>query len=126
MPPAAARTGAKDPLVEAVGNVRTGNAAAYGKAFFATAVNPEASTMFKLDWVLGNDRTIAGLGAHGAFVDKDYAKRHRLRAGSPVTLTFAGGERATYRVEGVFDPPAGGSPFGRVTISQAQWDAHNE
>jgi putative ABC transport system permease protein len=126
IPPGAADAAAKDPLVEAVGSVRTGNAAAYGKAFFATAVNPAAATMFKLDWTLGNDRTMATLGAHGAFVDKDYAKQHRLHRGSPIRLTFADGAEATYRVDGVFDPPAGGSPFGRVTISQAQWDAHNE
>jgi putative ABC transport system permease protein len=26
-------------------------------------------------------------------------------------------------VNGIFDPPTGGSPFGRVTVSQAAWDA---
>ena len=28
-------------------------------------------------------------------------------------------------MKGIFDPPSGGSPFGRVTISQQAWDAHN-
>ena len=40
-------------------------------------------------------------------------------------LTFANGERKTFVVKGIFDPPSGGSPFGRVTISQQAWDAHN-
>jgi putative ABC transport system permease protein len=125
IPPAAANAATKSPIVEAVGNVRTGDAAAYGKGFFATAVNPAASTMFTLDWTVGNQQTMARLGGNGAFVDKDYAKSHRLRAGSPLTLTFANGDRKTFVVRGIFDPPSGGSPFGRVTVSQQAWDAHN-
>ena len=125
IPPSAADAAAKAPGVEAVGNVRTGDAAAYGKSFFATAVNPEASTMFRLDWVEGSPGTIAGLGSNGAFVDKDYAKSHSLTRGSPITLIFANGKRATFTVEGIFDPPPGGSPFGRVTISEAAWDRFN-
>ena len=125
IPPAAADAAAKSPVVEAVGNVRTGDASAYDKSFFATAVNPEAGSMFHLDWTLGNDRTIATLGDDGAFVDKDYAKQHGLHAGSRVTLTFADASSATFVVKGIFDPPAGGSPFGRVTVSEAAWDRRN-
>ena len=70
-------------------------------------------------------QTMAQLGDNGAFVDKGYAKSHNLRAGSPLVLTFANGDRKTFVVKGIFDPPSGGSPFGRVTISQQAWDAHN-
>jgi putative ABC transport system permease protein len=125
IPPAAANAAAKSPIVEAVGNVRTGDAAAFGSGFFATAVNPAASTMFNLDWSQGNQQTMATLGDNGAFVDKDYAKSHHLRLSSPIVLTFANGEKKTFVVKGIFDPPSGGSPFGRVTISQQAWDAHN-
>ncbi len=125
IPPAAANAAAKSPIVEAVGNVRTGDAAAFGHGFFATAVNPAASTMFNLDWSQGSQQTMAALGANGAFVDKDYAKSHQLRSGSPIVLTFANGDKQTFVVKGVFDPPSGGSPFGRVTISEQAWDAHN-
>jgi ABC-type antimicrobial peptide transport system permease subunit len=117
---------AQDPRVEAVGNVRTGDAGAYGKAFFATAVNPAAATMFTLDWVQGSDRTMAELGDNGAFTDKDYAKKHHLTIGSPVKLTFANGKQKTFTIKGIFDPPPGGSPFGKLTISQATWDSYNE
>ena len=65
---------------------------------------------------------MAQLGDNGAFVDKSYAKSHHLTAGSPVVLTFANGERKTFVVKGIFDPPTGGSPFGRVTISRCAWD----
>jgi putative ABC transport system permease protein len=124
--PAAANAVAKAPGVEAVGNVRTGQAAAYGKSFFATAVNPAASTMFNLDWTAGSNSTIASLGRDGAFVDKDYAKKHNLHVGSPIRLTFSDGARETFVLKGIFDPPTGGSPFGSVTISEAAWDASNE
>ena len=126
IPPAAANAAAKNPDVEAVANVRTGNAAAYGKTFFATAVNPPASTMFHLDWVVGSQATLATLGADGAFVDKDYAKSHNLSQGSSVKLTFPDGQTKPFVIKGIFDPPTGGSPFGRVTISQSTWDANNQ
>ena len=91
---------------------------AFGTKLFATAVNPPSSTMFHLDWITGSQATMATLGADGAFVDKGYAKSHKLVAGSPIVVTFADGQHKTFRVRGVFDPPAGGSPFGEVTISQ--------
>jgi putative ABC transport system permease protein len=125
IPPAAANAVAKSPGVQAVANVRTGNVAAYGKSFFATAVNPPGSTMFRLDWQAGSQQTIANLGANGAFVDKDYAKSHNLRLGSPVVLTFSNGDRKAFVLKGIFTPPTGGSPFGRVTISQTTWDKYN-
>jgi putative ABC transport system permease protein len=125
IPPAAANAVAQDPRVEAVANVRTGNAAAYKKSFFATAVNPAGASMFHLDWENGSDQILAQLGADGAVTDDSYAKQHKLHIGSPVTLTFANGETKTFRIVGIFNPPAGGSPFGRITISQSAWDANN-
>jgi putative ABC transport system permease protein len=125
IPTSAAEAAANAPGVEAVANVRTGQARAFGKTFFATAVNPPARTMFRLDWKLGSERVLSSLGSDGAFVDKDYASRHHLGLGSHVTLTFANGVRKTFVIKGVFDPPAGGSPFGRVTISDATWDRYN-
>ncbi len=126
IPPTAADAAAKTSIVEAVGNVRTGEVGAFGKKLFATAVNPPSSTMFHLDWITGSQQTMASLGASGAFVDKGYAKSHHLAAGSPIPVTFADGQRATFVVRGIFDPPPGGSPFGKITVSQAAWDAHNE
>jgi putative ABC transport system permease protein len=114
------------PGVQAVGNVRTGDAKAFGHNFFATAVNPPGATMFKLDWKVGSDATIANLGADGAFTDTGYAKKHHLVAGSPVLMTFSTGAKKTFHIKGIFKPPPGGSPFGSVTISQATWDKFNE
>jgi putative ABC transport system permease protein len=82
--------------------------------------------MFRLTWKQGSQHVLASLGENGAFVDNDFADTHHLRLGSPVELTFASGLRKTFVVKGIFDPPAGGSPFGHVTISDATWDRFNE
>jgi putative ABC transport system permease protein len=125
IPPAAADAAAKAPGVVDVANVRVGDVKAFGKTFFATAVNPPASTIFLLDWKQGSQQTLAALGADGAFTDKGYAKSHHLTVGSPVTLTFTNGKQKTFHIKGIFDPPPGGSPFGKVTVSQAAWDRYN-
>ena len=122
IPVAAADAVDKTPGVLAVGNVRVGRALTFADTINITAVNPEASQMFQLDWKQGSGSLLATLGAKGAFVDKGYADKHHLQVGSPVPLTFASGARETYVVRGIFDPPAGGSPFGNVTISAASFD----
>ena len=121
----AAEAAAKAPGVVAVGNVRTGETLVFGSTEFSTAVDSGASKVIKLDWVEGSDEVFAQLGKDGAFVDKDYAKKHDLEVGSPVEITFANGNTETFMVKGVFDPPSGGSPFGVVTISTDAWDAQN-
>lgn len=124
IPIAASNAVAKTPGVTAVGDVRAGESLAFGKKIGTTAVNPPTAQMFNLDWKAGSSEVLASLGTDGAFVDNDYAESHKLKLGSPVELTFANGSKQSYRVEGIFDPPTGGSPFGRVTISSASWDAH--
>jgi putative ABC transport system permease protein len=124
IPIAAADAIAKTPGVTAVGNVRAGEARAFGHTFNATAVNPEAKQMFDLEWKQGSSDVIATLGDDGAFVDDGYAKDHNLELGSPVPLTFPNGTQELFNVKGIFKSPTGGSPFGPVTISQAAWDRH--
>jgi putative ABC transport system permease protein len=125
IPVAAANAAAKAPGVQAVGNVRTGDAEAFGSRFFATAVNPPTASMFNIDWKDGSQRVLATLGDNGAFVDNGYADDHKLKVGSPIDLTFASGEKKDFVVRGIFDPPTGGSPFGPVTISASTWDRYN-
>jgi putative ABC transport system permease protein len=124
IPVAAANAIAKTPGVTAVGNVRAGEAQAFGDTFNATAVNPAAAPMFNLEWKQGSGSVFATLGDDGAFVDDGYAKDHHLDVGSPVPLTFPNGSQELFNVKGIFNPPTGGSPFGPVTISQAAWDRH--
>ena len=124
IPIAAAEVAAKTPGVESVMNVRTGQALVFGGATFVTAVDPTARENIALTWKEGSQDVLADLGDDGAFVDDGFAEDNSLDVGSFLTMTFPNGERASYTVEGIFDPPAGGSPFGSVTISTKAWDAH--
>jgi putative ABC transport system permease protein len=125
LPVAAANTAASSPVVAAVANVRTGQAQAFGSVFQATAVNPAGATMFQLNWKDGSNAVMARLGANGAFTDNGYATEHKLKIGSPVRITFANFVRRTFVIKGIFDPPPGGSPFGKLTISESAWDGEN-
>lgn len=126
IPVAAAEAAAKAPGVEAVMNVRTGEVQADDETIFATAVDPTARELIKLSWKEGSQDVLAELGEDGAFVDDGFAKDHELVMGSLVGMTFPGGEAGLFTVEGIFDPPTGGSPFGDVTISTEAWDARVE
>jgi putative ABC transport system permease protein len=118
----AANAVAKVPGVTAVANVRAGDAKVFGKVVQATAVNPDAEQIFRLNWVDGSQRVLATLGDRGTFVSKSYAGDHHLRVGSQVTVLTPRGNELHLTVSGIFDPPAGGSPFGAVTFSQAVFD----
>jgi putative ABC transport system permease protein len=124
IPIAASEAIAKTPGVVAVANVRAGEALAFGNKIAITGVDPPSQRMFNLDWKEGSPVVLGTLGDDGAFVDKDYARSHHLSVGSPVPLTFANGTKELFTVKGIFDPPTGGSPFGRVTISDASFDRH--
>ena len=63
-------------------------------------------------------------GEDGAFLDDGFAEEHRLQLGSPLELTFPNGQSKRFVVKGIFDPPAGGSPFASVTISAATFDRY--
>jgi putative ABC transport system permease protein len=126
LPVSVAKAVAEAPGVEAVGNVRTGEAEAFGDVFFATAVDPPTSSIFNIEWQEGSPQVLATLGDDGAFVGDGYAEDHDLGVGTPVELTFADGATKSFVVKGIFEPPTGGSPFGDVTISASTWDRFNE
>jgi putative ABC transport system permease protein len=122
----AAEVAAQAPGVAAVMNVRTGEVRAFDDTIFATAVDPTAEDLIALEWKDGSQEVLANLGDGGAFVDDGYADDHDLEVGSTISLTFPDGSVSIFRIEGIFDPPTGGSPFGNVTISTRAWDARVE
>jgi putative ABC transport system permease protein len=123
IPIAAGNAAARTPGVQAIANVRGGDAEILGGVHQATAVNPGASQIFNITWLDGGTNAIfTRLGAHGAFVDKGFARSHHLTIGSRLSLTSPSGLTVPLRVIGIFKPPTGGSPFGPVTISDAAWD----
>jgi putative ABC transport system permease protein len=102
--------------------VRAGEARFLGATHSLTAVDQGASKVFRLDWTAGSQAVMDSLGQDGAFTEKDFASDHGLQIGSPVEILVPSGQRRTFRIKGIFDPPTGGSPFGVVTISSAPYD----
>jgi putative ABC transport system permease protein len=106
-----------------VTGIRGGDARIYDKNVQVTAVPPNAAKTIDINWLHGTN-VPAQLGANGAFVDKDYAKDHHLKLGSPIAVETPTGQVLHLRLKGIFDPPKGGSPFGSVTMSDATFDAN--
>jgi ABC-type antimicrobial peptide transport system permease subunit len=126
IPTDAADAAAKAPGVEAIASTRTGEARIFNKTEFVTAVDEDADQVLTLDWKEGSQRTLATLGEDGAFVDDDYAKDHDLSLGSVITVQVPSGKKLKFKVNGIFDPPAGGSPFGHVTFASKVFDREYE
>ncbi len=124
IPISAGKAAASAPGVEVAASVRAGDARAFGKTEFLTGVDPGIGQVLDISWKQGSATVPARLGEDGAFVDDGYAKKHRLTIGSPLRILTPRGETLPLRVEGVFDPPAGGSPFGTITISSRLFDEH--
>jgi putative ABC transport system permease protein len=124
IPIAAAQAAATAPGVTAIGSVRSGETQIFGKADFATAVDKDGDKVMSLEWDEGSNAVLSStvLGPDGVFVDKDFAKDHDLKLDSKVPITFVNGTERSFTVKGIFDPPAGGSPFGHATISAETWD----
>ena len=126
IPISAAEAAAKAPGVTAVGSVRTGDALVFDKTIFATAVDPGASQVIALDWVDGSQETFVEPRARTARSSTRTTRSATTsRSDRPVDVTFVNGVTKQFRIEGIFDPPPGGTPFGPVTISAAAWDANN-
>ena len=127
IPIAAGNAAARTPGVQAIANVRGGDAEILNGVHQATAVGPGGAQIFNMKWLDGGSNTVfARLGAHGAFIDKSFSTSHHLKIGSPLTLTAPTGRSVKLHVIGIFDPPTGGSPFGPVTISDKAWDQIND
>jgi putative ABC transport system permease protein len=119
----AAQAVAKAPGVEVVSEVRSGDAKLNGKTVFVTGVDEHLTKVVAMKWTSGSSRVPAELGNDGAFVTDRYAEDNDLGVGSPVRLKTPTGDTLVLRVEGIFDEPKGGSPFGSVSISKRTFDA---
>jgi ABC-type antimicrobial peptide transport system permease subunit len=119
----AADAAAKAPGVTAVGNVRTGEALVNGEVRFVTAADPGMAQVIEMTWKEGSQEVFSRLGKDGAFIDDGFAEDENLGVGDGIDLTFPNGTSRVFTVEGIFDPPTGGSPFGSVTIASSVWDS---
>jgi putative ABC transport system permease protein len=103
IPISAAQAAARSSGVIAVGSVRAGQGRVFGKNEQLTAVDPGTGQVVRLAWKHGSQAVFTSLGPTGAFTTDTYASINLI-------------------VRGIFKPPAGGSPFGPVTMSAATWD----
>jgi putative ABC transport system permease protein len=122
IPTAIDKTLRKAPGVHDVVGVRSGEMRAFGAKHSLSAIQPGASHIFRLDWTAGSQKTFDTLGPTGAFTDKDFAKDHHLVLGTKFRILVPGGEQPELTIKGIFDPPAGGSPFGAITMSAQTFD----
>ncbi len=122
IPVSAAAAAAKTPGLESAASVRAGDARVFGHTRTLTAVDPTIGTVINLNWKEGSQAVLSQLGATGAFIDDGFANNHDLTAGSQFLLLTPAGKTLLLTVKGIFKPPAGGSPFGPVTISSATFD----
>jgi putative ABC transport system permease protein len=111
------------PGVTVVSGVRAGEGRAFGSNVGITGVSGDIAKVIDVNWAAGSQATPGRLGWDGAFVSKDYAKKHRLAVGSPIAVETPTGHTLNLRVRGIFAPPKGGSPYGDVTISTQRFDA---
>jgi putative ABC transport system permease protein len=118
----AAEAAAQAPGVEAVSEIRAAEAELAGKSISVNGVDGDLTKVVDMKWASGSSSVPAQLGRDGAFIKKRYAEDHSLSVGSPLRVETPTGKTLELRVEGIFDEPKGGSPFGDVAISTATFD----
>ena len=111
------------PGVQVVSGVRAGQGKAFGHKIGVTAVSGDISKVITVKWKAGSQAVPAELGRNGAFVAKDYAKKHHLSVGSPIAVETPTAQTMHLVLRGIFAPPQGGSPYGDVTISTQRFDS---
>jgi putative ABC transport system permease protein len=111
------------PGVQVVSGVRAGQGKAFGSKIGVTAVSGDISKVITVKWQAGSQAVPAQLGRNGAFVAKDYAKKHHLGVGSPIAVETPTAQTMHLVLRGIFAPPQGGSPYGDVTISTQRFDS---
>ena len=100
-------------------NVRTGDGAGVRQDDLRDGRRTrDAARSSTLDWVEGSQAMLATLGATARSSTRATRRAPPRASARRSTLTFANGDDKHLVVKGIFDPPAGGSPFGPVTISR--------
>jgi len=112
---------ARVPGVKTVSGVRQDQAKAFGQEIVVNGIAPGFAETVDLRFQRGSAAVVPRLGGAGAIVTKGFADDHRLRIGSPVTLTSSAGRPVSVRVAAIVDPKA--QLTGDVILSQAAFDA---
>jgi putative ABC transport system permease protein len=115
---------ASQPGVGTVSGVRQDVARVFGSDESVAGVDPATiATVASFDWDEGSDAVLAGLGAHGAVLQREFADEHDLAVGSRFPVETAQGTRLELTVRGVYAPPRLDPILGPILISQQTFDA---
>src|SRR5205823_8920533 len=80
----------------------------------------QIGSVFHYTWKNGSsDTALARLDGSGALVLSDYAKKHHLKIGSPLTLKSQAGRKLAVHVVGITDAKTNGLYLAEVTVSNA-------
>jgi ABC-type antimicrobial peptide transport system permease subunit len=112
--------------VTAASGIRFGQARIDNSIQTIGGVDADTPKVIHIDWIDGDNATTGQLGMDGAIVKEDWAKDRNLTVGSPVKLLTPSGKTLDMKIDGIFDEPTGGSPFGNVNISSEAFDANYE
>ena len=105
--------------VVAVQGIREDNARIGKSKVRVDGVNAgQIGEVVQFQWKKGtSDDALAKLDSNGAIVLDDYAKKHHLKVGSPITLTAQSGKKAELTVVGLMDAKLNGLDLADVTVS---------
>jgi putative ABC transport system permease protein len=110
------------PGVAEISSVRAGRVRVFGSRIGLTGVQPNLPTVMHNEWAAGGTDTPAHLGATGAFVSKDYAKKHHLALGSKVSAETPDGHTLRLVIRGIYAPPKGAPYLGDLSVSVPTFD----
>jgi putative ABC transport system permease protein len=112
---------ASAPGVSTVQGIREDNTKVGKSKIRVDGVNPDQiGKVFHWVWKPGSsDAAIARLNSGGAIVLSDYAKKHHLHIGSPLTLTSQSGKTVNVHVSAISDAKMNGLYMAEVTVGNA-------
>jgi putative ABC transport system permease protein len=116
---------ANAPGVEVATSVREERAKAFGDSQRVDGVEPTIARVLRVNWTSGSDRVLGQLGANGAVLEKDFAKKHHVGVGGRFELTTPAGRKVALRVVGIQSPRTIDKLdplLAKVVISQATFD----
>jgi len=105
-----------------ISSVRAGRVRIFGSRIGLTGVQPNLPTVMHNTWAAGDTETPAHLGSTGAFVSKDYAKKHHLAVGSTLSAETPDGHTLQLEIRGIYAPPKGAPYLGDLAVSVPTFD----
>ena len=102
--PSAIDAAANAPGVDLATGIHEDRARAFGGDERVDGVDRQIAQVLHVNWTSGSDSVLAGLGADGAVVEKDYAKKHHLTVGGRFQIKTPAGKSISLRVLGIQSP----------------------